>query len=385
MLANNPFSTAVSSISGAANNLTSGAANAVNGLTSGIGSGVTTVTNGLTGAYPSGIYPAAATAAAYPSGIYPAAATAAAYPSGIYPAAATAAAYPGAVGYPSAAYSAYPAAVNAAYPASAVTYPGVAAIDPPAAVAGAQQSFQTIGGVADAHRPAAIAATTTAAGVGTATAGNPSPYVTYGLLGRRRQRALNRALGINTNAAAVQNKTAVITPTGAGAVTTTAVVANPSSSYPSSSYPSSSYQATNAGCRLPAGNAAAAIYTTAEPSAAAIAAATAGMPLTNAALWAASTEVISASQYVGKALCDCSHKKVKHNLYKAESHLKCANSYLQNIPAAEVLSNQFNLTIAELHQIKRHVPKKHLKEYQSTVIYNFQGQLASLYSQLGTH
>ena len=352
MLANNPFSTAVSSISGAANNLSSGAANAVNGLTSGIGSGVTTVTNGLTGAYPSGIYPAAATAAAYP----------------------------GAVGYPSAAYSAYPAAVNAAYPASAVTYPGVAAIDPPAAVAGAQQSFQTIGGVADAHRPAAIAATTTAAGVGTATAGNPSPYVTYGLLGRRRQRALNRALGINTNAAAVQNKTAVITPTGVGAVTTTAVVANPSSSYPSSSY-----QATNAGCRLPAGNAAAAIYTTAEPSAAAIAAATAGMPLTNAALWAASTEVISASQYVGKALCDCSHKKVKHNLYKAESHLKCANSYLQNIPAAEALSNQFNLSIAELHQIKRHVPKKHLKEYQSTVIYNFQGQLASLYSQLGTH
>lgn len=247
-----------------------------------------------------------------------------------------------------------------------------------------------------------VATTTTATTTGTTApliagavaehrnAGNiPRQYLTYGLLSRRRQRRIDASLGLTpqNNRAAAATKVAAATTnatksavvaTAAGcrlpaAATTTGAVAGPTNGLLTAT---------------PAGACAAASYTAAvlsEPCAAAGYQTTeAYMPLTNAAVWSASTAIISTSQYIDKALSECNHKKIKHYLCKAQENLERGARYLVNIPAAACLSAQYALVVAELSQITKHVPKKHISAYQQTVILGFQGQLAALYNQLNS-
>ena len=107
--------------------------------------------------------------------------------------------------------------------------------------------------------------------------------------------------------------------------------------------------------------------------------------------WASAVNVITASQYLESAIHANNCKHVKQYLCKAIKHLVYAKKYLslaantysgQSQQQYCYLADQVGIAIGQLKHIKDNIPNKHLKEYQSTVIYNFQGTLSSLYQQL---
>jgi hypothetical protein len=107
--------------------------------------------------------------------------------------------------------------------------------------------------------------------------------------------------------------------------------------------------------------------------------------------WASTVDIITASQYVEEAIHACDCKRTERNLSHAYKYLKYAHVYLESASTIysaqsavyQNLALQLITAMSELKHIKKHIPKsKHLKQYQQSVIYNYQGVLSSLYKQI---
>ena len=98
--------------------------------------------------------------------------------------------------------------------------------------------------------------------------------------------------------------------------------------------------------------------------------------------WAALTDVGAASVAIEKAINAPTTEATKESLSEAATWLCYAMFYFTRLSSFQQLAGKTQYVLNELNQINIGVPIDGLNNYQSTVIYGFQGTISALYREV---